>query len=356
MARVYQDFDSLRSQKSILCTSAYFEHKEAQEYLKKHLGSEYEVTFASLRTNPITEESFDSHPLKRSEILIADPFFPDRISPYLDKCAVKWIHSTSSGVNQLLDNTAFKEYMKKRMGPDSSPELSPLPVMTRTSYTAPMVVYCMAHICSIQHNLAVYRQQQAQSTWNKSLATRPLSSKVVGVLGVGDVGCGVAAACKHLDMTTVGYSANTTHKEHFDKIFTGDLVAFLKECDFIVNALPSSPKTIQLLSGNTLEAASQKSPVFINIGRGSIIDDDSIIKALDSKWISQAVLDVTDPEPLPKESKLWSHPRVTITPHISGGPLIDETYPYITEAFIRNLNLLKEDKPMCMVVDYTKGY
>ena len=108
MARVYQDFDSLRSQKSILCTSAYFEHKEAQEYLKKHLGSEYEVTFASLRTNPITEESFDSHPLKRSEILIADPFFPDRISPYLDKCAVKWIHSTSSGVNQLLDNTAFK--------------------------------------------------------------------------------------------------------------------------------------------------------------------------------------------------------------------------------------------------------
>ena len=50
-------------------------------------------------------------------------------------------------------------------------------------------------------------------SFQKSLATRPLSSKVVGVLGVGDVGCGVAAACKHLDMTTVGYSANTTHKE-----------------------------------------------------------------------------------------------------------------------------------------------
>ena len=144
--------------------------------------------------------------------------------------------------------------------------------------------------------------------------------------------------------------------QNFDHIYTNDLDSLLAECDFVVNTLPSSPATKHLLSGDRLKSAAGKSPVFINVGRGSIIDEDSIMRAVDSNWISHAVLDVVEVEPLAADSKLWGNPKVTITPHISGGPVAEITYPFVVDSFVANLKLLKEDKPLQLVVDYEKGY
>ena len=80
------------------------------------------------------------------------------------------------------------------------------------------------------------------------------------------------------------------------------------------------------------------------------------MEALDKGWIRQAILDVFETEPLPQTSKLWDHPRVTITPHSSNGS-IDETY-YVPalENFVQNLQLIKEGKSPALIVDYSKGY
>lgn len=86
----------------------------------------------------------------------------------------------------------------------------------------------------------------------------------------------------------------------------------LENCDYIINVLPSTPNTVGLLNGNVLQRCKDKDTVFINIGRGSVIRESDLINALEQKWISGAILDVFEEEPLPKESKLWSFPQVNV--------------------------------------------
>jgi phosphoglycerate dehydrogenase-like enzyme len=73
-----------------------------------------------------------------------------------------------------------------------------------------------------------------------------------------------------------------------------------------------------LLSGDVLQSCKEKKTVLINVGRGDVISNDSILKALNNEWIGGAILDVVEQEPLSKDSALWTHPQVTITPHVSG--------------------------------------
>lgn len=91
-----------------------------------------------------------------------------------------------------------------------------------------------------------------------------------------------------------------------------DLSDILKNCDYIINILPSSQDTVGLLNGNVLEHCKDKNTVFINVGRGSVIKEMDLINALEQKWISAAILDVFEKEPLPRESKLWNLPQVTV--------------------------------------------
>lgn len=92
----------------------------------------------------------------------------------------------------------------------------------------------------------------------------------------------------------------------------------LQKCDYLCNILPSTPSTVGLLSGNVLQSCKEKQTVLINVGRGDVVSEESLLKALDHKWIGGAILDVFEKEPLPKDSALWTHPQVTVTPHVSG--------------------------------------
>lgn len=87
------------------------------------------------------------------------------------------------------------------------------------------------------------------------------------------------------------------------------LCELLAECDYICNVLPQTPETDDILSHDVLSNCTKK-PVFMNIGRGNAISEEAILKALDRGWISHAILDVFREEPLPKESPLWSSPKV----------------------------------------------
>ena len=78
----------------------------------------------------------------------------------------------------------------------------------------------------------------------------------------------------------------------------------------IVSCLPATDSTTGLLDGGVLAVCKEKSPLFINVGRGNIIKEDEILTALNNGWISYAVLDVFNTEPLPTTSKLWDHSQV----------------------------------------------
>ncbi|XP_063727848.1 glyoxylate/hydroxypyruvate reductase A-like isoform X2 [Symsagittifera roscoffensis] len=282
-----------------------------------------------------------------SEILVADGTEVAEFAGQLIGSNVQWIHSSTSGVNKLMENEHFKEFVRMR-GDD-------MPLVTRTSLARPMAAYCLAHMFSYYHRLPQYSQLQREKEW-KQISVRPIEEVTVGFLGVGDIGGEVAAACKRLGMRCIGYSASTTAKQNFAQIYTGDVESVLRQSDFLVNSLPHTPHTVDLLSSGTLEVAAANSPVFINVGRGSVIDEDSILEALDKGWIRQAILDVFETEPLPQTSKLWDHPSVTITPHSSNGSIDEMYYVPALENFVQNLQLIKEGKSPALIVDYSKGY
>lgn len=96
-----------------------------------------------------------------------------------------------------------------------------------------------------------------------------------------------------------------------DKYFViQDLPELLCNCDYVINVLPSTPESIGLLNGDCLKSCEQKRSVFLNVGRGSIIKETDLINALKRNWISAAILDVFENEPLSPESELWSMPQV----------------------------------------------
>ena len=139
-------------------------------------------------------------------------------------------------------------------------------------------------------------------------------------------------------------------------IYTQDLQEALQLGDYIVSVLPSTPDTKGLLNDETLSVASKmnggKSPVFINVGRGDIITEQSIISSLDRGYISAAILDVFEIEPLPRSSPLWNKSNVIISPHVSGITQARD----VPKIFLDNYERYIAGKDLKYVVDWDKGY
>ncbi len=131
-----------------------------------------------------------------------------------------------------------------------------------------------------------------------------------------------------------------------------DLRDLLSRCDYVCSVLPSTRDTNDLLAGGALQSCSGRGSVLVNIGRGNVCSTADISRALDSGWISGAVLDVFPSEPLPTEDALWQHPRAVITPHVAAASRPKE----IAECLANNLKLLGEGKPLACTVNWQVGY
>ena len=160
-----------------------------------------------------------------------------------------------------------------------------------------------------------------------AMSCRLLSTLSISVLGCGDIGLEVAKHCKNFGMTVYGMVTKLPNNRpnHVDKFFLPtNLPEFLKKSDYICNILPKTEQTANMLSGCVLENCREVQSIFINIGRGSVIDDDSLTNAIEKGCLKAAILDVFNEEPLPRESKLWEFPNVFITPHVAGLSLDEE--------------------------------
>lgn len=210
--------------------------------------------------------------------------------------------------------------------------------------------YCLAYVLRSQRNMAQHAASQARSTWEPLAPKRPAET-TVGVLGLGHIGGMTARLMRDMRFRVLGWSRSPKEIKGVDCRHGGAaLPQMLGECDYVCSILPSTPATRGLMDAGML-AAMKPDAVLINAGRGDLVDEAALAAALDKGTPGHAVLDVVSKEPLPADSPLWTHPQVTITPHVSGWHLGDAM-----KDVVENLRRLEAGQDLLHEVDRKRGY
>ena len=129
----------------------------------------------------------------------------------------------------------------------------------------------------------------------------------------------------------------------------------LQDADIVATCLPGTKETYHLFDREAF-LSMKEGAYFINIGRGGAVDTDALANALNSGHLKGAAVDVTEPEPLPKDHPLWKAKNLILTPHVSGGYHLPETLERIVSISAENLKLFMEGKPLNNIVDLATGY
>lgn len=256
---------------------------------------------------------------------------------------LKWLHITSAGANAL-----SSEMINSDILVTNSSGVHPIPISEHVLGLMLMLARGMQQAVKIQHS---------EGKWIRDMdiyQPGELAGKNLLVVGMGRIGERVAILGQAFEMNVTGIVRNPVgHKTKINLKSVKDLGSELKNADYIVNCLPSTPETIGLFDKKLLNKF-KKGSFFINIGRGDTVDESELITALKSGKLAGAGLDVFEKEPLPSSSPLWKMDNVIITPHYSGAN------PYyfdrVVNIFCENLKAFLNKKPLPNLVDKKLGY
>lgn len=214
-----------------------------------------------------------------------------------------------------------------------------------------MVEYVTQAVLTIHRDLFDYALQQRQRVW-REMPVRAASTRRVGVLGLGMLGTAVLERLRVFGFPCAGWS-RSEHRLEGVECFAGveALDAFLARTDVLVCLLPLTDATRGLLD-KRLFGKLPKGASFVNVGRGPQVNQQDLLDALDSGQLQNAILDVTDPEPLPESHPFWTHPRVRITPHIASATRPESAVDVVLE----NIRRRRDGLPMVGEVDRSRGY
>lgn len=273
-----------------------------------------------------------------------------------DPTEVEYVIAWSMPISALRTFTNLKAILSLGAGTEQwqMPGLPDVPVVRLADPTmaTEMAGYTLAWVIRHQRGFVDCERSQQAGVWEIPAYTQPRQYRV-GILGFGAIGSRIGRAFSDLDYgvsawtRSVGSQASTTY-------FTGldQLDAFLSASDAVINVLPATNETRGLLTAARL-ARFRPGSVFVNIGRGSVIADESdLIAALDNGPLSAAVLDVTDPEPPGPGSRLFTHPAVTLTAHLAGITDVESAARLVVE----NVARLSSGEAPFPVLDRSRGY
>lgn len=179
-----------------------------------------------------------------------------------------------------------------------------------------MIEYVLWAVLSLHREMFRYARQQRAHDWNPSY-NRPAGLYRVGMMGLGELGSAVIEKLAALGYDCRGWSRRP-HDVPGVKTFAGaqERDAFLAETDILICLVPLTEATRGILNADLFSRLPRGASI-INVGRGGHLVQDDLLAALDSGQLSQAVLDVMTPEPLPAYHPFWSHPSIALTPHIA---------------------------------------
>jgi glyoxylate/hydroxypyruvate reductase A len=214
-----------------------------------------------------------------------------------------------------------------------------------------MSEYAVLGVLNYCRQFDSYRTNQSQKKWQPRLPLLAADMRI-GIMGLGQLGKDAAQKLSYLGFPVTGWSQTPKDIEGV-KCLAGEdaLDDFLSQTRILICMLPLTPKTRGILNHKTFDKLPAGAYV-INIARGQHLIEKDLLAALDSGQLGGACLDVFGVEPLPEDHPFWSHPKITVTPHISS-----ITYPKaVAPQIIENYKRTKTGKPLLNVVDVKRGY
>lgn len=213
------------------------------------------------------------------------------------------VFSVGAGVDQFMDAELPEGVVLTRL-------ISP-------GLTAMMQEYVTMSVLALHRHLPAYIDQKSRKVWKMVGIPAPAPFRRVGVMGLGELGRGVLGALRPFGFQLSGWARRQRTIEGVSTFAGPDgLNAFLADLDFLVCLLPLTADTEGILN-KSLFLRLPKGAQLIQTGRGRQLVQDDLLAALESGQIAAAVLDVTDPEPLPEDHPFWTDPRIILTPHIA---------------------------------------
>jgi glyoxylate/hydroxypyruvate reductase A len=232
----------------------------------------------------------------------------------------------------------------------------PLVRIVDPDLTMRMTEYVVLHVLMIHRLQRAYDAQQRQRVWNE--LPQPAAHEVaVGMMGLGVLGAAAAAALARLGFRVAGWSRTPKRLDGIETFHgPAGIDAFLARSEVLVSLLPHTPATDAILNHALMRKLKRDGALggayLINAGRGRLLVEADLLAALEDGTLSGATLDVFIEEPLPKTNPLWSHPQVTVTPHVAAASVPNA----LVDNVLRQIARFERAEAMENVVDRAVGY
>ena len=255
---------------------------------------------------------------------------------------LRWIHSRSAGLDSLMFPALVESHVLLTNG--------------RGVFSQSLGEFAIAAALYFAKDIPRMLRSQKERKWDQ-FNVMELRGQTLGIIGYGDIGKAVAKRAKAMEMTVLAIRRRpelSSGDELVNQVFGFDKKRdMIAKCDYVVAAMPLTPETKASIGAEDFSAM-KKTAVFINIGRGPVVDEPALIHALESKQIKGAGLDVFEVEPLPAESPLYGLENVLMSAHCA-----DNTDEWLNDAmrfFYQNLDRFRKGEQLLNVVDKRAGY
>lgn len=305
---------------------------EEQKRLIENASNGNDISF-------LTPEQLTEELIEHAEIIIGN------LSPSLIKKAsnLKWLQLNSAGADAYCVPGILNEEA----------------ILTNASgaYDISVSEAMVAGTFGLFKKLYTYYDNQKEHVWKDEGMVQSAYGACVVVLGLGNIGLSYARKMKAMGSYVIGIKRHVSViPDGVDEVYCVEqLDECLKRADIVVSVLPGTPETEHMMSKEQFRIM-KNTAYFINVGRGNFVDQDALYEALENGEIAGAMLDVTEPEPLPPEHKLWEAKNLYIMPHVAGGFHIPVTLDTIAGICADNLKRYLNGEKLKNIVDRTKGY